>query len=253
MGRAAKYVQDTAGYEDSVGQTKRSPQNKKNFHEKDLIRILPQTDTQRRVFDAWESGKHLFLSGSAGTGKSFVSLFLQLRELLTNPEIYDKIIICRSIVATRSIGFLPGDIEEKTAVYEKPYAAICDELFPWKKSYDNLKTLGKIEFESTSFVRGRTFNNSLIFVDESENLTFQELDTVITRAGLDSRIIFSGDIKQTDLITYRNDVSGFMPFYNIIRNMPSFACIEFTPKDIVRSGLVKEYLLQKERVPHECV
>lgn len=211
-----------------------------------MANVQPMTVTQKEVFQSWWNGQNLFLYGSAGTGKSFVSLFLCLESLLEDSSPYDKIVIVRSAVPTREIGHLPGDIDEKTSIYEEPYRAIFDELFPFKKSYDNLKKLGKVEFVPSSFLRGTTYNNALIFVDEVQNMTFQELDTVITRVGEYSKIIFSGDMRQTDLGQKKNDVSGFSQFFGLVRKMDEFDCIEFLSSDIVRSGLVKSYIITKE-------
>lgn len=220
---------------------------RKKFHAKDLTHIIPKTETQKDVFDSWEEDKNLFLFGSAGTGKTFLALFLSFRDLLA--EKYDKVYVVRSAVSSRDIGALPGTKEEKIAEYEAPYNSICNELFSFGKAYDNLKKVGKVEFLPTSFLRGRTLDNCIVIADEVQNMSFEEADTIITRMGENSKIIFCGDGKQNDLHFHKYDKSGFDKFLSIIENMIDyFDCIEFFPEDIVRSGLVKSYILEKENM-----
>lgn len=232
----------------SIHASGQEPQQRKKVHHKDLIQYQPLTDTQKRLFDTFRNykDKHLSLIGSAGTGKTFCALFLALDELLNNEQ-YEKIIIIRSAVSSRDIGFLPGDQQEKGQVYELPYIGICDEMFEFSKSYETLKKLGKIEFQLSSFLRGTTFSNSIIIVDEAQNMSFQEADTIITRTGQNSKVIIVGDIKQNDLVRSKYDQSGFNKLYEIIVNMDSFEIIEFNHDDIVRSGFVKEYIITKEK------
>jgi len=225
------------------------PQIKKKFHTKDLTKIQPKTNNQKKLMTQYKDNpdKSFFLSGSAGTGKTFLSMYLALNEVVDPNNDFDELIIIRSIVPSREIGFLPGSIEEKTMVYEEPYVSICDELFEYSKSYDNLRNAGYIDFIPTSFLRGSTFNNCIILVDECQNMTFQELDTIMTRVGTNSKIIFCGDSRQCDLNQKRNDLSGFDDFYSIVKRMKKyFSFIEFDADDIVRSGIVKEYIINKE-------
>lgn len=227
------------------------PQMKKKFHLKDLLKIQPLTLNQKKLFDSWKDNSSLsfFLYGSAGTGKTFSAMFLALYNLLDENETYDKIIIIRSTVASRDVGFLPGDLDEKTEVYEEPYISICDELFPWSKSYENLKKLGKIEFMPTSFLRGTTFDNCLIIVDECQNMNYGELDTIITRVGKNSKIFFCGDCQQNDLMYKKSESSGFSDFKRVLSNLREyFDCIEFNTDDIVRSSLVKDYIIAKNQL-----
>jgi phosphate starvation-inducible PhoH-like protein len=221
-------------------------QDRKSWTRHDLLTIKPKTKHQQDVFDAWASGKHLLLHGYAGTGKSFIALYLALYELFSNEDI-EKIVIIRSAVPSREVGFTPGTLEEKNAVYEMPYAGIFDELFPWRKAYENLKKCGKVEFHNSSFLRGTTINNAIIIVDECQSQTFHELSTIITRVGDCSRIVFCGDERQNDLICKKTDVSGFPKFKKILERMPSMALVGFDhPDDIVRSGLVKEFILTSD-------
>jgi len=228
--------------------TKEPPHQRKKFHHKDLIQYQPLTKNQRLLFDTFRNykDKHLALLGTAGTGKTFSALFLALNEYLSSGE-YDHIVIIRSCVASREIGYLPGTEEEKSAVYEAPYISICNELFKFSNSYESLKKLDIVNFNTSSFLRGTTFNNCIVIVDEIQNFSWQELDTIMTRIGKNSRLILCGDIKQNDLNKHKNDVSGFDKLYQIIVNMDDFEIIEFGIEDIVRSGFVKNYIIAKEK------
>ena len=215
-----------------------------------LLDIKPLTESQQRVFDAWEKSKNLFLFGCAGTGKSFITIYLALRDILDEKTPYDKLYIVRSLVPTREIGFLPGDHEDKANLYQIPYKNMVRFMFEmpddpsFEMLYANLKAQDTISFWSTSFIRGTTIDNSIVLVDESENLNFHELDSIITRLGVNSKIVFAGDAAQTDL-TKAHEKTGIMDFKKIIDDMDEFASIEFNVQDIVRSGLVKSYLISK--------
>lgn len=195
--------------------------------------------TQNQIL-AFESDKHLVLHGVAGTGKTFISCYLAFDDMIKG--LYDRLIIIRSAVPTRDMGFLPGSEKEKSAVYEEPYKNIAIELFDRGDAYDILKTKGLVHFMTTSFIRGVTLKNSVILIDECQNMTFHELDSIITRVGRDCRIIFSGDFKQTDI---KNN--GIRPFLRILKTMGSFDLINFEVKDIVRSDFVKEYIIAREK------
>lgn len=220
----------------------------KSFHYKDLITVNPMTESQRDTFTAYQDGLNLLLSGCAGSGKTLISMYLGLMDVLDPRTDYDSLCVVRSIVPSREIGFLPGTKEEKEEVYEAPYRAICDELFPFSNSYNNMKKVGLIQFLSTSFIRGITLDNTVIVVDESQNFNMEELSTVMTRVGRECSIIFCGDTEQNDLYRKRNDSSGFGYFTEIVKRMPSFATIEYGINDIVRSGIVKEFLIAKEEL-----
>ena len=210
----------------------------------ELRSIQPKTDNQQQVFDYYNEGKNLVLYGSAGSGKSFLSLYLGIKEML-DVGTFSKIVILRSAVASRDLGFLPGTEREKISVYEAPYRSIINDLFGRDDAYDILKQKDIIEFESTSFLRGLTYSNCLIFVDEMENMAFHELNTIFTRIGEGTKIIFAGDIKQCDL-NERKETSGMKDFLNIMKKLDEFGLVEFTMDDCVRSGLVKNYLIAKE-------
>ena len=223
-------------------------QNAKNHFE--LRSIKPLTTNQNKTFESYNKGLNLVLHGYAGTGKSYISLYLALKEILTGTSTYDKIIIVRSVVPSRDIGFLPGSIKDKIKVYEEPYKEICDSLFGRGDGYDILKMKGMISFTTTSFLRGMTFNNAIVIVDELQNMTFPELDTVMTRMGDQSKVIFCGDFRQTDL-TNEREKSGILHFLNITKKMQNrFDYIEFEKQDIVRSGLVKDYIIKRTEMEH---
>ena len=218
-----------------------------------LNQIKPVTDSQKLVFDTWKQGQNQFLFGCAGTGKTFVSLYLALSEVLRNETPYDKVIMVRSLIPTREIGFLPGDEEDKAALYQVPYSNMMQFMFEqpneqaFETLYNRLKGQGSYYFLSTSFLRGLTFDNSIIIVDECQNLNFHELDTIITRVGQDSKIVFCGDFSQSDL-TKTNERNGLMDFLQILQEMEEFNCVEFNIGDIVRSGFVRNYLIQKTKL-----
>lgn len=220
-------------------------QEKLNFQ---LKQIEPLTKNQKNCFDSYFSGKNLMLSGSAGTGKSFLSVYLSLHQVLTEQNSpYKKVVIVRSVVATRDMGYLPGTNKEKAKVYEAPYYAICSELFNRGDAYDYLKQKNLVEFISTSFIRGTTLNDCIVVVDEMQNLNLHELDSVITRVGRNCKIIFSGDFRQSDF-SKESDKKGILQFMRIIERMKVFDIIEFDENDIVRSGLVKSYIIEKDRL-----
>ena len=226
---------------------------KKEIHSGDLVKIEPITDNQKLVFEGHKAEKNGFFFGCAGTGKTFVSLYLALQDVLKHGTPYDRVVIVRSLIPTREIGFLPGDEEDKAALYQVPYANMVQFMFKqhnedaFRGLYDALKRQGSLHFVSTSFLRGLTFDNSIIIVDECQNLNFHELDTIITRVGQDSKIIFCGDFSQTDL-TKTNERNGLHDFLRILENMDEFNCVEFNIGDIVRSGFVRNYLIQKTKL-----
>ncbi len=210
----------------------------------DLLTFQPITENQTLTYDAYKNDKHLLLHGIAGTGKTFLSLYLALEDVLDPSTVYDDVFIVRSVVSTRDIGFLPGDEQEKVSIYEAPYRSICRELFGIKDSYDSLKQQNNVKFMSTSFIRGITINNAVIIVDECQNLNFHELDSIITRLGKNSKIIFCGDYTQSDL-TKESDKTGIINFMKILKELPEFTTVEFGINDIVRSDFLKSYIIAK--------
>jgi len=233
-----------------VGLTAKQMKRKKPLNADYLVDIDPLTENQKLLFNSYKEGKHLIAYGCAGTGKTFITLFNAIKDVLSQNTPYEKIFIVRSLVATREIGFLPGDHEDKADIYQIPYKNMVKYMFQmptdsdFEMLYGNLKAQETIKFWSTSFLRGTTLDNAIVIVDEFQNMNFHELDSIITRVGENTRICFCGDARQSDL-TKSNEKNGIVDFMNILRKMPSFDIIEFGIDDIVRSGLVKEYLTAK--------
>ena len=232
------------------GMSNRVMKRKKPINLDYIKNIEPLTDNQETLFQAYEDGKNIVAYGAAGTGKTFITLYNALQDVLNERSPYEKIYIVRSLVATREIGFLPGDHEDKSSLYQIPYKNMVKYMFEmptdsdFEMLYGNLKNQETISFWSTSFIRGTTLDNAVIIVDEFQNLNFHELDSIITRVGENTKIMFCGDATQSDLIK-TNERNGIIDFMQILRMMPSMSIIEFGVDDIVRSGLCKEYLLAK--------
>ena len=220
--------------------------NKSKAIYEDLFEFEPQTKNQELAYKAWDDGDNLVLAGSAGTGKTFVAMYLALESILdkVHPE-YDKVIIVRSVVPTRDMGYLPGTVEEKKEVFETPYKAICQQLFGENAAYNKLINSHQLEFTTTSFIRGLTIDNAIIVVDEMQNLNFHELDSVITRVGNNCRIIFSGDYHQSDFKD-ESERDGIQRFLRIIEQLKNFSVITFGWEDIVRSDFLRDYIMTKE-------
>jgi predicted ribonuclease YlaK len=233
-----------------IGMTAKQMKKRKPISADYLVDVEPLTENQKKLFAAYEEGKHLVAYGAAGTGKTFITLYNALRDVLDETTPYEQIYVVRSLVATREIGFLPGDHDDKSALYQIPYKNMVKYMFQmpsdadFEMLYGNLKSQETVKFWSTSFIRGTTLDNSIIIVDEFSNLNFHELDSIITRVGENSKICFCGDAEQSDLIK-SNERNGIVDFMSVLRKMPSFEIIEFGIEDIVRSGLVKEYLTAK--------
>lgn len=220
----------------------------------DLKRIKPKTANQEKAFDAFYNDKHLFLHGTAGTGKTFIALYLALKEIHNTTNDYNKVYVVRSTVPSRDMGFLPGNQKEKMKVYEQPYYAICSELYDRGDAYDVLKQKAIVEFISTSFIRGTTLSNCVVIVDECQNMDAMELHSIMTRAGENAKFVFCGDFRQDDLSSERKkEKSGVIDFMRIIREMDMFAFVDFQPEDIVRSALVKQYIIARERLGIDSV
>ena len=212
-----------------------------------MKRIKPLTEHQDDLFQAYHAGQNITAIGSAGSGKTYIALYLALQDVLEAEE-YNKVIVIRSAVQARDQGFLPGTLKEKEAYYEAPYIEIASDLFGRGDAYGILKQKKQIDFMTTSNIRGLTWNNAVVIVDECQNMNYEELRTVITRMGKNSRLIYCGDTKQNDLIKNKYDVSGLAKFLDVTSNMRSFSTVTFTVDDIVRSGLVREFIETEERI-----
>ena len=233
-----------------VGLTAKQMKRKKPINSSFLIDIEPLTENQKILFDAYSKGQNIVAYGAAGTGKTFITLYNAIKDVMNENLPYEKVYIVRSLVSTREIGFLPGDHDDKSSLYQIPYKNMVKYMFEMSSDadfemlYGNLKTQETIKFWSTSFLRGTTVDNSIIIVDEFQNLNFHELDSIVTRVGENCKIMFCGDGTQTDLVK-TNERNGIVDFLKILRKMSSFDIIEFGLNDIIRSGIVKEYLLAK--------
>lgn len=206
------------------------------------------TDNQQAFFDMYKGGGYLIgLLGSPGVGKTFLALYRSLEEVLSKDNPFKQVVVVRSLVQTRDAGFLPGSLEEKQEVYEMPYKEVCSTLFARTDAWDRLKEQGYARFISTTAIRGISIDDAIIIVDECQSMTFHELSTVISRVGHRSKIMFCGDRFQNDLTKSRNDVSGLKDFLNVVRTMPDYQEVVFTSKDIVRSSLVRNFIIACER------
>ena len=233
-----------------VGLTAKQMKRKKPINSSFLIDIEPLTENQKILFDAYSKGQNIVAYGAAGTGKTFITLYNAIKDVMNENLPYERVYIVRSLVSTREIGFLPGDHDDKSSLYQIPYKNMVKYMFEMSSDadfemlYGNLKTQETIKFWSTSFLRGTTVDNSIIIVDEFQNLNFHELDSIVTRVGENCKIMFCGDGTQTDLVK-TNEKNGIVDFLKILRKVTSFDIIEFGLNDIIRSGIVKEYLLAK--------
>ena len=235
---------------DINGMSNKQMKRKKPIDSSYLLPVEPLTDNQKIMFEEYDKGQNIFAYGCAGTGKTFVALYLALRDVLSEHTPYDKVYIVRSLVATREIGFLPGTHEDKASLYQIPYKNMVKYMFEmpddasFEMLYENLKAQETVSFWSTSFLRGTTLDNSIVLIDECQNLNFHELDSIMTRCGQDTKIMFCGDARQSDL-QKSNERTGIIDFQKILENMKEFSMVEYGIEDIVRSGLVKSYLISK--------
>jgi phosphate starvation-inducible PhoH-like protein len=233
---------------ESLNQTsiKEGPRRKKwSLH--DLKNIQPKTEAQRELFASYLGfNNHVVANGFPGTGKTYLSFWLALNSILSPDHDQDHIIIVRSAVPSRDIGFLPGTEKEKMAPFEIAYKDIVHDLIGKPSSYDDMCEAGKIKFMPTSFLRGLTWDNAIIIIDEIQNLTWQEIHTVMTRVGKKSRVLVCGDISQNDLLNKRNEETGIGNFLKVAENMENFDIVHFHKDDVVRSGFVRDWIIAKE-------
>ena len=224
---------------------------KKHWTKHDIKTIRPLTSNQHNMFRQYFQGDNIVAYGSAGTGKTFLALYLALSDIIDGNKSQDHIVIVRSAVATRDLGFMPGTLEEKVSLFENPYRDVLSELFGRLNTYDNMKEAGLIRFVTTSYVRGLTWDNAIIVVDEGQNMTSHEIHSIMTRVGNNSRIIFTGDLAQNDLVTKRSENSGMKRMLKITEQMKEFSSVCFTTDDIVRSEFVKSWIVACESVKDE--
>ena len=220
-----------------------SKSNSSKLRLESLAQIEAKTANQQKAFDAWDNDRHLILNGSAGTGKSFIAMYMAFEEVLAGA--FNKVVVVRSVVPTRDIGFLPGSEEEKIEVYAKPYIDLASEIFKGRDAWERLKAHNQVAFECTSFARGQTWDNSVVILDEMQNLNWQELNTILTRIGTNTRVILCGDYYQSDLVK-KHENSAILEMLEVLRAMNRFEEIEFTWKDIVRSDFVRDFIVTKE-------
>ena len=225
---------------------RKSPAEEADKQHFSLKTVKPLTENQKKTFDAYDEGQHLVLAGSAGSGKSFLALYLSLKEILSKGSYYNRVIIIRSAVPSRDLGFVPGTLEEKSKIYQEPYMNIVNELVGRGDAWHFLMNKEIVEFQTTSFLRGLTFRDCIIIFDEFQSATFHEIDSVLTRVGDNCRFILCGDHAQNDL-NIKREKSGFVDAINILTKLKSVAQVEFTIDDVVRSGFVKDYLVAKEK------
>jgi phosphate starvation-inducible protein PhoH len=244
--RACKPTHDVR-FEQLAAQVE-GPQRKKKWSKHDIKPIRPITENQKSMCVQFYQGDHIAAIGSAGTGKSFLGCFLGISDVVDNTKEQDKMIIVRSAVQSRDVGFMPGTLEEKNSYYEMPYRDIFAELFGRGATYDDMKEAGLVNFMTTSFIRGVTWDNAVIVIDEAQNMTWEEINTIMTRVGKNSRIIVCGDVKQNDLLKKKSEVTGITKMFEVLKRMNDFAVIEFTRDDIVRSEFVKQWIIAVEFV-----
>jgi phosphate starvation-inducible PhoH-like protein len=202
--------------------------------------IQPKNMAQQIYLEAIERSDVVFGIGSAGTGKTYVAASYAAEKLYYRET--SKIIVTRpNVEASRSLGFLPGELEEKYAPYLEPFEGVFIRAFG-KSLYELFKKRGQIDPRPLGFMRGATFDDAIVLVDECQNMTEKEFKLLLTRIGHNSKVIFSGDSRQVDIPD-----SGLMSTIQRLQYIPSIEVVEFYPSDIVRSDLCKQIILEYER------
>lgn len=219
---------------------------KKRWTKHDIKPVQPLTQNQKNMFIQYYQGDHITAYGSAGTGKTFLACYLALNDVVDVNKDQTRIIIVRSAVQAREIGFMPGTEEEKTQYFEKPYNDIFGELVGRASTYKDMKAAGLVEFVTTTFIRGVTWDDAIIIADEIQNFNADEINTLMTRVGKNSRVVLCGDTKQDDLKKKSNDSSGMGHLLKVIPHMDSFSMVKFEHADIVRSAFVRDWIIASE-------
>ncbi|HRC95950.1 MAG TPA: PhoH family protein [Coprothermobacter proteolyticus] len=225
----------------------RAIQHKNKEHLEVVKKLKPLNEAQRQMIHSFKEGFNVVAFGSAGSGKSYVACSLALEELFSKQ--IDKIVIVRSAVQVRDVGFMPGDLHDKALAYTIPYKQIINDICQNGTAWDILSKKGMVEFITTSFVRGITLDDCVVIVDEVQSMNAHEIDSIVTRVGKNCTLVICGDTRQNDLIKHKGDKSGFEDALEIFKKMSEdFECVQFFPQDIVRSGLVKRWILTKEEL-----
>lgn len=225
---------------------------KKRWSKHDLKSVRPLTNNQHDLFQQYFQGDNIVVYGSAGTGKTYLSVFLAMCDVLDGNKPQDHVIIVRSVVTTRDIGFLPGTVEEKVSLFETPYKDILADLCGRTNTYDNMKDVGLIKFIPTSYIRGLTWDNAVVIIEEGQNMTSHEIHSVMTRIGKDTRVLFTGDLGQNDLEHgKKSEKTGMKRLLKVTEQMKEFSSVCFTADDIVRSDFVKSWIIANESIPEE--
>lgn len=257
MGRqyvAAKSKRKTGPRQTPVETTEQLDRTRarKSWTERDCKDIVPLTDRQDDAFRSWyqRADSHLALLGSAGVGKTLLACYLGINEVLNPKTPQKQLIIVRAANATKEIGFLPGTKEEKEEIFQLPYFDVFRFLFNRAATYRDMCDAGVIKFTTTSHIRGLTFENAIVIFDEIQSASRHDIDSLATRLGDDSRLIMIGDGYQNDLHSKRGtEVSGFDYAVGMMHKIDDFDVIQFTHDDIVRSGFVKKWIIESERIP----
>lgn len=205
--------------------------------------IRARTPNQRVLVEACKSSDLIFAMGPAGTGKTYTAIALAVRAL-KNREIKRIILSRPAVEAGERLGFLPGDLKEKIDPYLQPlYDALLD-MIPAKKLDEFMKD-GTIQIAPLAFMRGRTLSNAFVILDEAQNTTINQMKMFLTRMGMNTKFVVTGDETQIDL-PFQNP-SGLILAKKILKNIQDISFVQFDVKDIVRHRLVRDIVMAYEK------